>query len=154
MECGYLKAYSCSRCGKAFAFKHHVNKHLNSKGGTGWFLRIIQRFICRNCGKKYKFKTSLNKHLKDECGVLPKYNCCLCPYAGKQKVHLKTHMPAQMPQVRPQLQTPRISEEPSTKRMWRGTKVPMLHLQSAVCAEKIPDCSSEQQQGTFVIYLD
>ncbi|KAG8259230.1 hypothetical protein J6590_014699 [Homalodisca vitripennis] len=46
---------------------------------------------CFVCGKGYTHQRSLWRHVKYECNQAPMFRCPLCPYATKQKVHLKSH---------------------------------------------------------------
>ena len=51
------------------------------------------RYRCAQCHKAtYKHKYHLYAHLREECGVVPGYQCPFCDYQGKQKSHLKTHV--------------------------------------------------------------
>ncbi|CAH1155402.1 unnamed protein product [Phaedon cochleariae] len=52
---------------------------------------MAKRYGCPKCQKTYKHQTSLYKHINHECGVVPRFTCHLCNYAGKRKYHLKRH---------------------------------------------------------------
>ncbi|XP_026814636.1 PR domain zinc finger protein 5-like [Rhopalosiphum maidis] len=51
------------------------------------------RFYCSNnfCGRSYKSRRSLWRHLKNECGVQPKFNCCICNKKFSDKQSMKRH---------------------------------------------------------------
>lgn len=54
--------------------------------------QIGSGFVCGDCGRTYKLKSSLRNHRKWECGKEPRFNCSLCSYKAKQKMHMLRHM--------------------------------------------------------------
>ena len=51
------------------------------------------QYRCDKCNKKvYKNKGSLIRHTKNECGILPQFNCLFCKYKSKQKSNLLRHI--------------------------------------------------------------
>lgn len=54
--------------------------------------QIGSGFVCGECGRTYKLKSSLRNHQKWECGKEPRFNCSLCNYKAKQKMHMLRHM--------------------------------------------------------------
>lgn len=49
-------------------------------------------YTCGDCGRVYKLKSSLRNHQKWECGKDPQFQCPLCAYRAKQKMHIIRHM--------------------------------------------------------------
>lgn len=49
-------------------------------------------YTCGDCGRVYKLKSSLRNHQKWECGKEPQFQCPLCTYRAKQKMHIIRHM--------------------------------------------------------------
>lgn len=49
-------------------------------------------YTCAVCGRIYKLKSSLRNHQKWECGKDPQFQCPLCAYRAKQKMHIIRHM--------------------------------------------------------------
>lgn len=49
-------------------------------------------YTCGDCGRNYKLKSSLRNHQKWECGKDPQFQCPLCAYRAKQKMHIIRHM--------------------------------------------------------------
>jgi len=53
----------------------------------------LWRFFCPNkCGRSYKRKSGLTQHLNYECGIEPKFKCCVCEKKCAQKSTMKMHM--------------------------------------------------------------
>ena len=51
------------------------------------------RYKCAQCHKAtYKQKKHLYAHLREECGMLPGYQCPLCDYQAKRNRTLKSHI--------------------------------------------------------------
>ena len=51
------------------------------------------RYMCAQCHKAtYKHTYHLYAHLREECGMVPGYQCPTCDYQSKKKSHLKRHI--------------------------------------------------------------
>lgn len=78
--------------------------NLNKSGGSGGGGDVSQDegivdglngsfgYPCGDCGRIYKLKSSLRNHQKWECGKEPQFQCPLCVYRAKQKMHILRHM--------------------------------------------------------------
>lgn len=49
-------------------------------------------FPCQQCQRVYKYSDSLARHLRLECNIQPQFQCPLCEYKARQKIHLSHHM--------------------------------------------------------------
>ncbi|KAG8259399.1 hypothetical protein J6590_014869 [Homalodisca vitripennis] len=52
------------------------------------------KYRCPRCGKGYKYRPGLSRHKAQYCGQQPRFNCHLCPYQARQKIHLQNHLAA------------------------------------------------------------
>ncbi|XP_068427168.1 zinc finger and BTB domain-containing protein 49-like isoform X2 [Clinocottus analis] len=78
------KSYSCSKCGKRFSQKGHLQTHMRCHTGE-------RPFICSLCGKRFTQKGNLTQHLTVHTREKP----CSCPVCGEifsQKGNLTQHM--------------------------------------------------------------
>ncbi|XP_018058727.1 PREDICTED: longitudinals lacking protein, isoforms N/O/W/X/Y-like [Atta colombica] len=52
------------------------------------------QYRCDKCNKKvYKNKGSLIRHTKNECGILPQFNCLFCKYKSRTKRRSRNTLP-------------------------------------------------------------
>ncbi|KYN32070.1 Longitudinals lacking protein, isoforms N/O/W/X/Y [Trachymyrmex septentrionalis] len=85
-ECGKPVSHHSLDAGKLFKqfvrFKHRIVVAVS----------CTKQYKCDKCNKVYKNKGSLKRHTKDECGILPRFNCPICEYRCKQKSNLLRHI--------------------------------------------------------------
>ncbi|CAG0882470.1 unnamed protein product [Cyprideis torosa] len=99
-ECGVIPKFKCDICGKKFAQKSNVKKHMRVHGVFSFYLLIFlgsvflngeKRWKCPRCPKTYSTKWTCSRHIHLECGVEPKFGCRVCGRKFTQKYNLKTH---------------------------------------------------------------
>ena len=73
----------CHRCGKTFAHKVLLNKHLRVTCGS-------EEWKCPLCPKIFDTKKKIHYHLKVHCGEKP-YVCPLCTYASYKMENMLLH---------------------------------------------------------------
>lgn len=60
---------------------------------TGKYMFKNGRYECQKCFQlSYKHKGDLHRHMKYECGVDPKFECCICNKKFKRNYQLKRHL--------------------------------------------------------------
>ncbi|EFN84276.1 Zinc finger and BTB domain-containing protein 17 [Harpegnathos saltator] len=92
------KAFVCLRCGKSYAWRVSLYRHLREECGRYSPKKLLKRqdnlpklFPCHQCDKSYKNKGSLKRHLQVECYKEPKFICDICHRGFKQKDNFKRH---------------------------------------------------------------
>ncbi|KAG5320249.1 PRDM9 methyltransferase, partial [Pseudoatta argentina] len=90
-ECGKEPQYKCIYCHYRTKIRSNWIRHekTHTKPGRGRKQNEIYR--CDKCKKIYKNKGSLMRHTKNECGIVPQFNCLYCNYKSKQKSNLLRH---------------------------------------------------------------
>ena len=110
--------HECEVCGRTFAFKRNVTRHLRTvhsadgprhecevcgrkytqKGNVSEHLRTVHsadgpRHQCEVCGRKFTTKSSLMKHLRTiHIADRPRYQCKVCGRKFKQKFYMGIHL--------------------------------------------------------------
>ena len=78
------KPYVCSYCGKRFAQKGNMDKHLRTHTS-------VRPFSCDVCGASFSYKCNLKQHQLTHTGEKP-FSCTHCEYECSQKAYLTTHI--------------------------------------------------------------
>ncbi|XP_030596315.1 gastrula zinc finger protein XlCGF57.1-like [Archocentrus centrarchus] len=78
------KSFSCSECGKKFAYEGQLNAHMRSHTGE-------RPFRCMLCRKTFSWKRCLQKHMRIHTGEKP-YTCTVCGKTFNESGNLKVHM--------------------------------------------------------------
>ncbi|XP_055014381.1 gastrula zinc finger protein XlCGF57.1-like isoform X2 [Boleophthalmus pectinirostris] len=74
-----LRPYGCSQCGKAFARKAHLGRHMIVH-------RAETRYKCSVCERDFKLMTRLREHMRTHTGEKP----FVCPVCGKCFAQIST----------------------------------------------------------------
>lgn len=91
-----IRPHKCDTCGKGFAFKSILVKHVNEKHlGLKKF-----KALCQKCGKACQSQGDLNKHMRTHVEDR-KFNCNLCEKKYKSGDGLRNHMKAIHADMRP-----------------------------------------------------
>ena len=81
------QSFSCTECGKVFAFRSGFEKHLRTHTG-------LRPYKCTLCGKSFAQKGTLKYHVNIHMGQKP-YKCTICGksfiHKGNLNYHIKTH---------------------------------------------------------------
>ena len=78
------KPYACSQCGKTFAQKRYLTKHLRVHSAE-------KPLSCSQCGKAFAWRSSLVTHLRTHSGERP-FACSQCGKAFAQQGNLAKHI--------------------------------------------------------------
>ncbi|XP_073467426.1 uncharacterized protein [Aquarana catesbeiana] len=77
------KRFSCTKCGKGFRYKSHLNEHKRSHTGE-------KTYSCPECGKCFSQKSHLDTHQRSHTGEKP-YSCPECGKCFSEKSSLYKH---------------------------------------------------------------
>ncbi|XP_075207202.1 uncharacterized protein LOC142312185 [Anomaloglossus baeobatrachus] len=77
------KPYSCSECGKCFAEKSHLGRHMRTHTGD-------TPFSCSECLKCFAEKSHLGRHMRTHTGERP-FSCSECGKCFAEKSKLVNH---------------------------------------------------------------
>lgn len=78
------KPFLCPECGRAFAQKRILAKHLK--------IHLDERpFVCTHCNRAFRHRTNLQDHIMIHTGEKP-FQCKLCSYACIKRYNLRQHM--------------------------------------------------------------
>ena len=77
-------SHKCFYCGKAFAYKSQVSRHMRIHTGE-------KPYACQYCNKTFAQRIEVLKHTRIHTGEKP-FKCSFCDYRSSQMCHVKTHM--------------------------------------------------------------
>ncbi|KAJ8336442.1 hypothetical protein SKAU_G00376620 [Synaphobranchus kaupii] len=77
------KPYSCAQCGKRFTQQSNLTKHESVHSGN-------KPFNCLQCGKSFRYRSILTLHLRIHSGERP-FHCMQCGKSFAQSSHFKRH---------------------------------------------------------------
>ncbi|KAJ8924396.1 hypothetical protein NQ315_007192 [Exocentrus adspersus] len=90
-----VSSVKCMGCGREFARKYHLYRHIGQTGCSGLPRKV---YDCRVCKRFFTRKDNLAEHLRGHAGQRPKkkmYNCEFCGkgFSGHSllNVHVRTH---------------------------------------------------------------
>ncbi|VDL83382.1 unnamed protein product [Nippostrongylus brasiliensis] len=80
------KSFSCQRCGRTFAEKTKLNRHMLSHTGE-------RAFQCQfsGCSKAFSLEANLKSHIKTHTGEKP-HKCKICDHAFSHPYNLRVHI--------------------------------------------------------------
>ncbi|XP_072048959.1 uncharacterized protein [Amphiura filiformis] len=77
------RKYSCSICGKHFAFDKYLKSHVKRHS-------LPKKYECKVCGKCFQYKSKLRDHMNRHKGKLP-YRCRICGKGFPDTRNIKAH---------------------------------------------------------------